>query len=236
MENGNNKYLKNGMKENEYCYEFKMYHILKKLQKTYFFYTKVKSFSELYVMILGICISVEEYLDYSLSLLNDFQDFLVKEFNIPNGPMDHWTKFILQGRSESEAFDYFFELLDLFIKEKPVFAEKPKEFADPYEEKLYEILGEIKVNPKLYMETPSISKLNEIISTIHLTVMRYLAYPMTFYGEFQLFIAKKYGKDNDPLRRWDECLLEGRTEEAAFDLFFEELDLFLKTRDGTAHA
>ena len=161
MENGNIDWLNHVHSRVNHVhnrdYERKLYGILKKLQKTYRFYMLEKSFSRLFDILMGIGISAEEYLGYTLSFFVDFQDFLVKEYNIPNGPTDHWTKFILQGRTEAEAFDYFFELLDQFIENRMP-AEKPKEFADCCEEKLYDILREIKDHPALYMETPSRSK------------------------------------------------------------------------------
>ena len=240
--------MENGFIDYKNAHERKMYGILKELQKTYPLYISEKSFSKLCDILAGICISAEEDFSYPIDFFLDFQVFLEKEYNIPNGPI-HWTKFILQGRTayddmpydpiywtksilqgrtEAEAFDYFFELLDRFMAYKAS-AEKPKKCADPYEEKLYEILCEIKACPAMYMKTPSVSSLSEIISDIELAVMHYLDHSMLFGYHFQSFIEKKYRKKNDPMRRWDQYLLEGRTEKAAFDLFFEELELFLQT-------
>lgn len=97
---------------------------------------------------------------------------------------------------------------------------------------LVDLLSDIKKKPCLYLENKkSLSELYYLMSGFAIAYVyeEYQRYPGIIPG-FDTWIHQKY--NDNSVRSWkDVLLLNSNTEEQAFDLFFEELEAFLKEND-----
>lgn len=81
-----------------------------------------KSFLKLFYFYFGFDFALSQYnLDDDTFDGRDFTDWLRLKFKFGNSTMISWVSYIQNTKpDDGEAFDYFFELLDMYIEEKLV--------------------------------------------------------------------------------------------------------------------
>jgi len=99
------------------------------------------------------------------------------------------------------------------------------------EKTLYDALLTIQKCPAQIIGKKSLTLLFQFVSGYEFAFYDLTKYRLHFEKEFQQFIADKY--TSTAAINWGTILLEGRAEEDAFDLFFNEFHTFLSTRAGT---
>ncbi len=100
-----------------------------------------------------------------------------------------------------------------------------------YEEKLYEVLMIIKDRPATLIGKKSLTLLFQFINGYEYAFIDLLEYRLHFEKEFQSYISNRYMITRT--LNWCTFLLEQRTEEEAYDAFYDELVTFLDLVDNT---
>jgi len=87
------------------------------------------------------------------------------------------------------------------------------------------LLLEIKTKYAVCIGKKDIYKLSTYITGYTHAVFDLTGYKSPFWGEFQEFVQKKVGIEQTG-KHWSELLSMGRTQEEAFDLFYEYYEEF----------
>ncbi len=90
-------------------YEKKFYETLEKLRKKPGLFIGKKEINRLRDFISGYCCAIHDIAEDGLNFR--FQRFIEEKTGISH-PSMHWSKIISIGRTDEEAFDEFFRLLD----------------------------------------------------------------------------------------------------------------------------
>ena len=97
---------------------------------------------------------------------------------------------------------------------------------DLYEYRLYRMLKDLQSNAGVLIGEPSLTKLFHFISGYEYAIMEAEDYRLHFHREYQAFISRRFPEKRD--MRWDQLLMENRTESEAFSAFYYYLGAFFK--------
>ena len=98
------------------------------------------------------------------------------------------------------------------------------------ERKLYEVIQFIQTHPGIILGSKSLTGLFHFLGGYEVAYSDLTGYRFHFNKEFQAFISGKY--PTNKAFNWCSILLQNRSEEAAFEQFYEEFDRFLKLREA----
>ena len=95
-------------------------------------------------------------------------------------------------------------------------------------EEIFNLLDELQDNFGMYIGNKSLNKLTTFISGYECAMNRLLGHYSFFNSKFQLFVDSFLG-DDFHVQHCAKTLHYDKTEEEAFDLFYEVLEEFKKT-------
>ena len=97
-------------------YERQFYDLLFKIKKCPGVIIGSKSLEKLFFFMGGYDYAFSDLMPYRLHFDKDFQEYVSNKF--PTKMTWHWNTVIAQNRTDEEAFDFFYELLDEFIVDR----------------------------------------------------------------------------------------------------------------------
>ncbi len=93
---------------------------------------------------------------------------------------------------------------------------------------LNDFLKRVQAHPAVYLGKKDLRALSFSLAGYEEALLDLTGRRVLFHTKFQRFAEKKLPQDSGRTVHWSAMLLNGRSEEAAFDLFFELWAEFLK--------
>ena len=93
---------------------------------------------------------------------------------------------------------------------------------------IFDLLNDIKKRYPLYIGRKSLEALSMFLNGYAIALYQQLGIPCYFGSKFLNFVQRK-NRIPFTTKHWAQILQENKTEEEAFDLFFEYLEEFKKT-------
>lgn len=103
---------------------------------------------------------------------------------------------------------------------------------DNYMERIYNLLQDIRKRYGMYIGAPSLERLSWFLAGYESAIKDMFIPQCGFKGDFnfqfQRFVENKDNAEDNMGKHWSKIISSGKTEEEAFQVFFEYVDEFFK--------